>query len=642
MPSKNQEKYYRLLKEAYPSREKVLTEIINLSAICELPKATEHFMSDVHGEYRGFDSVLRRASGGIKEKLRERFPSLSFWEVEQISAMISYPEETLSSQEAELSAEAFEDWGRQMLQHLLRATYMAGEKYSRSKLRKALPEQFSYILEELLTELESTGDRHDYFQAIVNKLQELDQLKPLLIALSDSIRRLSIDQLHIVGDIYDRGPYPDKIIDELIAFPSVDIQWGNHDIAWMAIMAGSKLAMVNVIRISARYGNLEVLENSYGVNLRPLMDYSSRYYRDAEKFAPRLPKDTAMSGQEKSLLNRLQQATAMLQFKLESQLIHRRPDFKMAGRDLLYFIDIEKGLVELNGRDYPLHDFQAPTIDWNRPNRLTAEEESLLDLLMENFLASVKLRKHVDFLLEKGGMYLKYNGNLLIHGCLPLEEDGSYKAFELEGKSYAGKSLLDFFDGQVRLSMQYPETTDDLATDLMWYLWTGESSSLFGKEAMTTFERYYIEDKATHHEKKNPYYQLRENRKIIEKILADFGLDPEKGHLINGHTPVHEKDGENPIKAEGKMIVIDGGFSKPYQAVTGRAGYTLLCNSWGLQLAVHNKPEGELDQTLGMITVKRLVDKVDRRQRVKDTTIGQQLLEEIKDLEYLYANYEKY
>ena len=638
------EKYYKLLKEQFVSKEAVLTEIINLSAICELPKGTEHFVSDVHGEYDAFNHVLRNGSGSIKEKLRECFPELDPTEISELATLIYYPEEKLASKEGQLSHEAFAYYCRENLISLLKLARFAGKKYTRSKVRKAFPEKFRYILEELKHEVESSSEKRAYFDSIIEKLQHLGELPNLIIALADSVRRLTVDHLHVVGDIYDRGPYPDKIIDRLISMPSVDVQWGNHDIIWMAAMAGSPLAMMNVIRISSRYGNLDILEDSYGINLRPLIEYAERYYEPSPAFAPRLTEGEYLSQQECDLLNKLQQATAILQFKLESQLIARRPDFHLEERDVLHFINYDENRITLKDKQYDLQDFQAPTVDPLEPEQLTAEEELLLKKLLKNFQTSQKLKKHIDFLLEKGSMYLSYNGNLLIHGCLPLHENGDFKCFRLEGEGYSGRELLDLFEHHVRKSLAQPDVEEDLSTDLLWYLWVGESSSLFGKEAMTTFERYYIADKATHVEKKNPYYRLREEPETISRILKNFGMD-EKGHIINGHTPVKEKKGEEPIKAGGKLIVIDGGFSKPYQKETGIAGYTLLYNSYGMQLAAHEPfktIKAAVEDGSDIVSVKRLVDRVEERTCVKETNIGQELLKTIEDLEYLFENYEKY
>lgn len=638
------EKYYQLLKKQFSSKEAVLTEIINLSAICELPKATEHFMSDVHGEYDAFNHVLRNGSGSIKEKLRDCFPEFSSEEISKLATLIYYPQEKLGSVCQRKVKEDFADYCQKNLIRLLQLAKFVGQKYTRSKVRKAFPVKFRYILEELINEVEATTDKQNYFDSILQTLYQLEELPSLIIALADTIRRLTVDHLHIVGDIYDRGPYPDKIIDRLMKMPSVDIQWGNHDIVWMAAASGSPLAMMNVIRICARYGNIDILEERYGISLRNVFDYAERYYEASPVFAPRLVEGIHLSLEESQSLNKLQQASAILQFKLESQLIARRPDFHLEHRDVLNFIDFEQKTICLNNQEYHLSDLQAPTVDPEHPAQLTEEEKEILAQLLKNFKASDKLKRHMAFLQEKGSMYLTYNGNLLIHGCLPLHQNGDFKSLRIGHHSFSGRALLDFFDEKVRCCLAHPEISDDLATDLMWYLWVGECSSLFGKTAMTTFERYYIKEKETHIEKKNAYYQLREQPEIIARILENFGLGVE-GHLINGHTPIKEKNGENPIKADGKLIVIDGGFSKAYQKQTGIAGYTLLYNSFGIQLVAHqpfSTVEAAVEKGSDIVSAKRLVEEVSHRKRVKDTNIGEELLKNIEDLKYLFAHYEKY
>ncbi|GAB2025418.1 fructose-1,6-bisphosphatase [Lactovum odontotermitis] len=637
-------KYYKLLKEKYQTRENVLTEIINLSAICELPKGTEHFMSDLHGEFLAFDHVLRNGSGGIKEKIKECFPDFSPAEVTELAVLIYYPKEKLKRVQESLPRKKLPLWYRKAIIQLLQVLELVGGKYTQSKIHKALPPQFSYIIEELLDEVGNEAEKKEYFDSIVQKIITLNQAPALIEALTNTVRRLTIDHLHVVGDIYDRGPYPDLIIDRLMTLPSVDIQWGNHDIVWMAMLAGSRLAMMNVVRICARYGNLDIIEDRYGVNVRPLIDYAKKYYQPSAAFSPKLDADEQMkiTSHEQKILNVLQQATSILQFKLESQLIQRRPDFGLEARDLLHKIDYEKQEIKLGDEIYPLENLQTPTIDPKEPEKLTDEEEQILKKLMQSFQSSEKLRRHINFLLRKGSIYLCYNDNLLIHGCIPLHENGDFKSFRVDGKSYSGKALLDFFEQKVRESFKNPKKDNDLATDLLWYLWVGECSSLFGKEAMTTFERYYIKDKKTHIEKKNPYYRLRNDETVVTSLLQAFDLS-ENGHIINGHTPVKEKDGENPVKAGGRLIVIDGGFSKAYQGQTGIAGYTLLYNSFGMLLVAHQAFKGiedAVEKGVDIVSSIRLVDQVENRKRVKDTNIGQKLQEDIKDLEYLYEHME--
>jgi len=639
------DKYYQLLKKNYQTKEKVLTEIINLNAICELPKGTEHFVSDIHGEFPAFLHVLRNGSGSIKEKIDECFPDLSEEEKIELCFLIYYPKEKLQKIDATMSKAEREIWYPQMIVKLLQATHFAGKKYTRSKLRKALPTSFSYIIEELLNEVDSPSEKEEYFHSIIEKIMKLGQTEELIEALSKTIRRLTIDHLHVVGDIYDRGPAPDLIMDSLMEHHSVDIQWGNHDIVWLGIVAGSALCMLNVLRICARYNNLDIIEERYGVTLRPFIQYAQQYYISTDAFQPKIAKEDVgkVTENEKEVLCLVQQAAAILQFKLETALIKRRPEFQLGHRDVLNFIDYEKQTFRIGETLYPLKDFQFSTINIEQPEQLTSEEEELVKQLMLSFQSSEKLARHMDFLLEKGSMYLCYNDNLLIHGCIPMHENGDFKSFRLDNQIMAGKELLDFFEKHVRQSMENPEISDDLSTDILWYLWIGENSSLFGKYAMTTFERYYLEDKETHKEKKNAYYQLRDDEFIVKEILKVFGLS-ENGHIINGHTPVKVKAGEDPIKANGRLIVIDGGFSKAYQKQTGIAGYTLLSNSYGMQLSSHqpfSSIEDVLNKGVDTVSVKRLVDRVDVRKKVKETNVGKKISEDMRDLEYLYERFDR-
>lgn len=638
-----EEKYYQLLKEKFPQKEQVLTELINLEAIVQLPKGTEHFVSDLHGEFDAFDHVLRNGSGSVKEKVKECFQTDPNVPIRDLCTLIYYPEEKLALQKATLTNTELIAYYEENIPYLLQVTNYAGRKYTRSKVRKALPPQFAYIIEELLTEVDTKKDKVDYFATIIQRIITLNQAPALITALAKTIQRLVVDHLHVVGDIYDRGPKPDFIMERLCTLPSVDIQWGNHDIVWLAAVAGSPVAVMNLLRISSRYGNLDILEERYGINLRPLANYAQKYYQPKAAFNVKAENIHEFSKSEQILLNQMQQATAILQFKLEGQLIERRPEFLLDQRNMLTFIDYTSQTITLQGQKYSLIDFQAPTIDPLNPLALTPEEENLVTRLLTSIQASEKLKRHMDFLIEAGAMYLCYNGNLLFHGCIPLHENGDLKSLRINGQNYAGKSLLDFYEEQVRKSYQNPHCHFDLATDMLWYLWTGERSSLFGKEAMTTFERYYIADKKTHREKKNAYYTLRNDETICQELLAEFDL-PDYGHIINGHTPVKEKKGEDPIKANSKLIVIDGGYAKSYQKTTGIAGYTLLSNSYGMQLAAHQPFTSVTDAVINgtdIISVKRLVAEVPNRTKVKATNIGTKICREMADLQYLYQNFDK-
>ncbi|MED3988151.1 fructose-1,6-bisphosphatase [Priestia aryabhattai] len=639
-------KYLDLLAQKYDTEEKVVTEIINLEAILHLPKGTEHFVSDLHGEYQAFQHVLRNGSGNVKEKIKDLFKNvLSDQEINEFATLVYYPEEKLPLIKAQFrNKKELYEWYKEIIDRMLNLISYASSKYTRSKLRKALPEQFLYIIEELLYKTDEFTNKEQYYTKIVQQIISLGQADKLIIGLAYTTQRLVVDHLHVVGDIYDRGPEPDKIMDTLINYHSVDIQWGNHDVLWLGAFAGSKVCLANIIRICARYDNLDIIEDVYGINLRPLLNLAEKYYDDNPAFRPKVSSSDKLSDHERLQITKIHQAIAMIQFKLESPIIKRRPFFNMSERLLLEKIDYDKNEITIYGNTYPLENSCFATVNPEQPDQLLEEEEQVMERLLLSVQHSEKLARHMKFLMKKGSLYLKYNGNLLIHGCIPLDEEGNMEKMTIEDKTYAGRNLLDVFEHYLQEAFAHPEETDDLATDMVWYLWTGEYSSLFGKRAMTTFERYFISDKATHKEKKNPYYYLRENEEVCQNILAEFNLNPDHGHIINGHTPVKEIEGENPVKANGKMIVIDGGFSKAYQSTTGIAGYTLLYNSYGMQLVAHkhfNSKEEILLEGTDVLSVKRLVDKELERKMVLETNVGEELLKEIsilKDLrKYRYS-----
>ena len=639
-------KYLDLLAQKYDTEEKVVTEIINLEAILHLPKGTEHFVSDLHGEYQAFQHVLRNGSGNVKEKIKDLFKNvLSDKEINEFATLVYYPEEKLPLIKAQFrNKRELYEWYKEIIDRMLNLISYASSKYTRSKLRKALPDQFVYIIEELLYKTDEFTNKEQYYTKIVQQIISLGQADKLIIGLAYTTQRLVVDHLHVVGDIYDRGPEPDKIMDTLINYHSVDIQWGNHDVLWLGAFAGSKVCLANIIRICARYDNLDIIEDVYGINLRPLLNLAEKYYDDNPAFRPKVSSSDKLSDHERLQITKIHQAIAMIQFKLESPIIKRRPFFNMSERLLLEKIDYDKNEITIYGNTYQLENSCFATINPAQPDQLLEEEEQVMERLLLSVQHSEKLARHMKFLMKKGSLYLKYNGNLLIHGCIPLDEEGNMEKMTIEDKTYAGRNLLDVFEHYLQEAFAHPEETDDLATDMVWYLWTGEYSSLFGKRAMTTFERYFISDKATHKEKKNPYYYLRENEEVCRNILEEFKLNPDHGHIINGHTPVKEIEGENPVKANGKMIVIDGGFSKAYQSTTGIAGYTLLYNSYGMQLVAHkhfNSKEEILLEGTDVLSVKRLVDKELERKMVLETNVGEELLKEIsilKDLrKYRYS-----
>ncbi|AIS59255.1 Fructose-1,6-bisphosphatase class 3 [Listeria ivanovii subsp. londoniensis] len=639
-------KYLRLLTKQYPTIAKTATEIINLEAIMNLPKGTEHFLSDVHGEYSAFEQVLRNGSGVVKRKIRDIFGTeLDDAEINSLSTLVYYPEEKM-----DLIAEELEDmdgWYRTTLLRLIEFCQYVASKYTRSKVRKAMPADFAYILEELLQENYNDDDKRMYYEEIIQHIISLDRAEEFISALSRLIQQLVVDHLHIVGDVYDRGPYPDKIMDTLMNYHSLDFQWGNHDILWMGAASGSKVCAANVIRISARYLNLDILEDSYGISLRPLALFADAIYQDdpCTYFQPKNEENLEYSNAEITQIARMHKAMAIIQFKLEGEIIVRHDEFHMKHRLLLDFIDYQKGTIRLKGQDYDLLDTHFPTIDPENPYQLTPAEQALIEKITASFKNCHRLQKHVQFLYAKGSMFLTYNGNLLYHGCIPLHEDGTFMAMELRKKSYAGRQLLEQFEILTREAYVRPAGTVEkkYASDIVWYLWTGAISSLFGKSEMTTFERYFIADKATHTEEKNPYYKLRNEEAICQQILEEFGLDANCGHIINGHTPVKEGKGESPIKADGKMLVIDGGFAKAYHKKTKLAGYTLLFNSYGLQLVSHQPfttKEDAVKNETDILSTRQVIEMEINRKRVKDTDIGKQLHTQAEDLKKLLNAYQ--
>lgn len=640
--SELKKQYLDLLAEKYDSEEKVATEIISLESILELPKGTEHFVSDLHGEFHAFQHVLRNGSGNVKAKIHDIFGDrLTVQEMNQLTALVYYPEDKIKLIKNEFNSKKERDaWYADTIHQLVELITYTSSKYTRSKLRKALPKRYVFIIEELLYKSNKYNNKNVYYNTIIEQIINLHQADKLIISLSNTIQRLVVDHLHVVGDIYDRGPDPDKIMDTLIDYHSVDIQWGNHDALWMGAYAGSQVCLANLLRICARYDNLDIIEDAYGINLRPLLTLAEKYYDDNPAFRPKKHPEKTPSESEKLQITKIHQAIAIIQFKLEGPIIKRRPEFEMDNRLILDRINYRDLTLDINGKTYPLTHTCFKTIDPRKPTALLEEEKEVMDKLIISFQESEKLRRHIDFLMKKGNLYLRYNGNLLIHGCIPVDEDGNMEGMEIEGTYYDGHELIDKFEYHVRKAYNDIETQDDLSTDLVWYLWTGKYSSLFGKRAMTTFERYFISDKSTHKEVKNPYYHLREDEDMVKKMLKEFDMDPETGRIINGHTPIKERDGENPIKANGKMLVIDGGFSKAYQSTTGIAGYTLLYNSFGMQLVAHqqfNSKENVLKTGEDELSIRRVVDKELERQLIRNTNKGAALQEEIDMLKALMA-----
>lgn len=583
--------------------------------------------------------MLRNGSGNVRQKISDIFhDELSEQEINDFAALVYYPEEKINLVKSDIKTkDALNQWYIETIHRLIKLVTYASSKYTRTKLRKALPKNYVFIIEELLYHSNKYNNKSSYYNTLMNQIVELEQSDDLIIGLSFTVQQLVVDHLHVVGDIYDRGPDPDKIMETLINYHSVDIQWGNHDVLWIGAYAGSKVCLANLLRICARYNNLDIIEDAYGINLRPLLTLAEKYYDGTnDPFRPKHADD--LGEEEKAQITKIHQAIAMIQFKLEAPIIKRRPSFDMESRLVLESIDYDNLTATLYGKTYPLEHTCFQTVDPNDPTALTEEEQEVIDKLLLSVQQSEKLKRHMTFLMQKGKLYLPYNGNLLIHGCIPVNEDGEMESMEIDGVKRYGRDLLDHFEAYVRYAFNHKDVGDDLATDLVWYLWTGKYSSLFGKRAMTTFERYFIADKAAHKEIKNPYYYLREDVDMCKKMLKDFGLDPEQGRIINGHTPVKEIDGENPIKADGKMLVIDGGFSKAYQSTTGIAGYTLLYNSFGMQLVAHqhfNSKENVLRNGADELSVRRVVDKELERKKIKDTNKCKAIQQEIDILKEL-------
>ena len=642
-------KYLKLLSNQYPTIDDACTEIINLQAILNLPKGTEHFLSDIHGEYEPFVHVLKNASGVIKRKIDDIFGnSLSQRDRKSLATLIYYPEQKL-----ELiikSEQNIEDWYKITLYRLVEMCRYVSSKYTRSKVRKALPKDFAYIIEELLHEKPDRLDKEEYYNEIIKTIVRVGRANEFIAALSKLIQNLIIDRLHIIGDIFDRGPGADIIMGTLINYHAVDIQWGNHDIVWMGAAAGSEACIATVIRTSARYANLNTIEDGYGINLLPLATFAIDFYGNDEclAFTPKIENGKDYTDKDLNLMAKMHKAILIIQLKLEGEIIKIRPYFKMEDRLLLNEIDYEEITINLDGKKYKLKDNNFPTINPDNPYKLIPEERELVEKLKSSFLNSEKLQKHVSFLFAKGSMYLKYNSNLLYHGCIPLNEDGSLKKVKIgaSGKEYSGKSYLDRLEVLVREGYLYKNNPEAklYGMDIAWYLWNGVDSPLFGKGKMTTFERYFIDDAETHIEKKNYYFELEDDEKACNMIFNEFELDPKVSHIINGHVPVKIKKGESPIKANGKLLVIDGGFSRAYQAQTGIAGYTLIYNSYGLLLVSHEPFESTqkaIEEEKDILSTTIVLEQEVERKRVVDTDDGKELKIQIEDLEFLLDAYRK-
>lgn len=630
--------YLKLMAREYPTIKAASSEIINLTAIQGLPKGTEYFFSDLHGEHEAFVHLLKSASGVIREKITETFSHI-IPEKEEVALanLIYYPERILN--QLELKGLADGDWQRVTIYRLVQICKVVSSKYTRSKVRKKMPPEFAYIIDELLHVDYNDDNKRVYYNEIIRSIIDIRVGDKFIIALCELIQNLTIDSLHIIGDIFDRGPRADIIMDELLQFHDVDIQWGNHDISWMGAATGNLACICNVLRIAISYNSFDVLEDGYGINLRPLSMFAARIYREdpCDRFVPQILDENIYDAVDPGLAAKMHKAIAIIQFKVEGQIIKRHPEYEMSDRILIESIDFERGVVTVEGKEYPMLDKFFPTVDPKEPLKLSKEEGELLHTLQLCFMHNELLHKHIRFLYSHGSMYKCYNSNLLYHGCIPMREDGSFEEIVVDHQAYSGKALMDYVDRKVQNAYFMPEGSAESedARDFMWYLWCGAKSPVYGKGKMTTFEHYFIEDPSAHKEPMNPYYRLSMKEETCDKILEEFGLPKKGSHIINGHVPVKIKEGESPVKARGKLFLIDGGLSKAYQTKTGIAGYTLIYNSNHLALAEHKPFDPKKESTPKVSVVENMKNRV----MVADTDKGAELAERIADLKELVAAY---
>ena len=637
-------KYLKTLSRSYPTIQSVSTEIINLTAILNLPKGTEHYISDIHGEYEGFRHILRNASGSVRRKIDQALGDyVSASERKSLATLIYYPE--LKLRDLKSNGTVDREWYSITLKRLISVCNIVTSKYTRSKVRKALPEEYAYIINELMTTGSKDFNKEEYYSQIIDTIIDSGSADSFIKAMCHLVQNTVIDKLHIVGDIYDRGEYPHLVMDELEKQRYVDIQWGNHDMLWMGAAAGNLGCIANAVRICLRYNNFDFLESGYGINMRPLSMFAMDVYKDdpCTAFMPKCSADDAYDRSD-SVIAKMHKAISIIQFKLEGQYILAHPEYKMNDRLLLDKMDAERKTVTVNGTEYPLTDSFFPTVDPECPYVLTAEEQYIIDGLQNAFLNNEKLQRHIDFMFKKGSMFRCCNGCLMFHGCVPMEEDGSFSVFEHNGKEYSGKKLLEHCEKLARHG-QYGDVGSEEKTtgcDFMWYLWCGPKSPLFGKSKMATFERYFIEDKATHKEVSDPYFKLAYSRENADRILEEFGMDTDNSVIINGHIPVKIKKGESPIKVEGKLVIIDGGMSKAYQSVTGIAGYTLVSNSHQMYLSEHEPFMSITDAVCNNRDMhSRLIPfkTFERRVKIADTDDGRDIAAQINDLKMLLEAY---
>lgn len=637
-------KYLKILAKQYPNIKNVYTEIINLRAILNLPKGTEHFMSDIHGEYEAFSHIINNCSGVIREKVQDIFgENMSETEISELCTLIYYPEQKLRL--VKQSDIDIDSWYETTLSQLTKLCQVISSKYTRSKVRKSMPEEFAYIIDELLHADYVVANQAEYYKKITESILAISVADQFIIAMSTLIKKLAVDKLHIVGDIFDRGPRPDLIMDELMNHHSVDIQWGNHDILWMGAAAGSRVCISAVIYNSVSYGNLRVLEEGYGINLRPLALFAEKTYSDCSCFKTKTVNedDDNFDPRDNALSSKICKAIGIIMFKLEGQLWRRHPEYHMDDRMLLHKIDYQHGKIDLDGHIYNIKDFDFPTICTVDPYALSEDEARVMTKLEESFTNCERLAKHVDFLYKKGDMYKNYNQNLMFHGCIPMDENGEFTSVELwNNKKVSSRELLDLAQEMAHTAYYGKGKLKQSALDGMWYLWCGKHSPLFGRSRMTTLERVFINEPKTWKEEKNPYYIHVLNKDMCQKVLMEFGLCSEISHIINGHIPVRAVDGESPVKADGKLITIDGGFSRAYQPTTGIAGYTLIYNSHGLRLSAHKPFLGTtkaVEENIDIHSVSQVFETLTHRLRVMDTDVGEDISEQIYDLSLLVSAY---
>ncbi len=632
--------FLQLLAQQYPSIRAVTTELIHLRSRLVLPKGTEHFVSDIHGAHEAFHHVLKNGSGSIRRKIDELFDTLPENDKGQLATLIYYPMEWLYT--ASRSIADIDEWNRMTILRLIRLTRHVSAKYTRSEVLQHVPPEVSDIVETLIFENRDVEERTSYYQSVVNSIISTRSAKDFIVILCELIQKLTVAHLHVIGDIYDRGPGAEHIMDMLMEYHSVDIQWGNHDILWMGAASGSLACIANVLRVSLRYANTDTLETGYGISLLPLASFAINMYDQdsCEQFRPREVNDPEFTEQEIRLLAQMHKAITIIQLKLEGQLIQRRKHYQMDSRLLLDKIDYAKHTIEIDDTTYPLLDHNFPTLYAEDPYTLTEEEKIVMERLRLSFSKSHRLQQHARFLFANGSMYLVNNENLLYHGCIAFNDNGSFQKFIVDDEEYTAKAFMDRLDQLARQGYFGKEGSDEkqYGLDAMWYLWSGAQSPLFGKDKMATFERYFIADKSTHIERRNAYYRLRNSEEIARKILVEFGLNPQTGHIINGHVPVKVKQGESPIKANGRLLVIDGGFAKAYQSVTGIAGYTLIFNSHGLLLASHQPFESSdkaIEDGVDLISKLEILETKPERLLIQDTDEGKRILDQIHDLERL-------